>query len=130
MFGCRRQLQIILVSVIGIALGLTIATFSKAAYERLVQQPHCFSYARAKQIPDTDYLTFESVVIATGQFRGHICTFRHGTTGAPIVLEFDKDDIPMIRDTAQVLVMVVAFVAGVIPPMLKWWPYPLTGQEA
>lgn len=121
MIGGGKQLQIILVVVIGTVLGLTAAMVGRIAYERLVQQPLCFSYAVAKQIPDTPHLTFTGVVIATGQFYGHICNFHHTITGAPVTLEFDKADIPVMRDSLQVLVMVVAFLVGMLPP-LKWWP--------
>ncbi len=123
MSGCRLQLQLTFIVTLVTVLGLTAATLTKIAYERLVQQPLCFTYA-ATHLPDTTHLVFERVVIATNQFHGHECIFRKVPAGSIVALKFDDADIPVMLDTVQVLIMVLAFLAGGLPAM-RWWPrYP------
>lgn len=128
--GCAQAL---LMGVSGIIMlvGCAVAMFTSSLFVSQVQARQCFDYAAQKSLPDLEHLTFASVVIATNQFRGHICQFTDTRSGAPISLPFDEADIPYGMDTLQVLSMVIPFLCIAGLGSLVWsWVAERTGMQA
>jgi hypothetical protein len=102
--GCAMPCQVVLLTlVLGAAIG--IGTLIAQGCIALVQRPACYAYA-ARSRGDLDNLAFEGLVIATNQFRGHICNFRARDTGLPVEVRCADADVPYLADTMQVLSMV------------------------
>ncbi len=115
-----------LTSVWAIALvivgGLTAATAGGHLFVRHIQMQQCYDYARHKGLAEIEFLAFTDVVIASNQFRGHICRFTDTRTGVPVSLAFDEADIPYLLDTLQVMSMVLPFLCVCIPgaALISW----------
>lgn len=112
--GCANILSVISLLIM-YACGCSAGMLVSNLFSSGVQEQTCFDYARKKALPEIEYLELTGVVIATNQFRGHVCNFKDKRTGFPITLKFDEADIPYGTDTGQVLLMVIPFLCTMLP---------------
>lgn len=110
-------------NIIFIVVGLAGGIWAKATYEQWYQQPLCFEYAQAKAVPDLDYLHFDGVGLATGRQRSHHCAFIDTRTGTPVVVRFDKADVPTGLDTLQLCVMIMPMIFSGLVASVFWLRY-------
>ncbi len=106
--GCRQTFLGALIIIPALVIGM----IGQDIYTQQFQAPVCYDYARQKALPDLEYLEFSDVVIATGQFHGHVCQFTDRRTGFPVELQFDVADVPYRLDTLHVLSMVALAGCG------------------
>lgn len=107
------------ISIAFIFLGLAAAAGTQYAYNRLIQAPVCYEYARRKNLPELEHLRFSGVRIASKQ-RMHTCYFADERLSAPVALHFDRADIPNARDGFQIAAAIAAFVLSVLLGRVIW----------
>lgn len=110
----RRRLA--LTTLAAVALGLAVLVPYWWGYNRLVQHPACYAYARERGLGDGQSLRVTSVHISRGWGGEHHCEFADRRTGEPVVLHFAPGDIPRVRDFLQLASMMVVVMAAVA----KW----------
>jgi hypothetical protein len=115
----RAPYLAIIINAAWVIIGLIGVFRAQQFYIQTVQVPRCFEYARAKGLPDTEFLEFREVTIASNRSGGHTCHFVDTRDRSSIILEFDSADIPYGIDTLQVLCMIVPMlIAGLVGAVL------------
>jgi hypothetical protein len=116
-----RNVQGCLVISIGLVLGLAAVTLYQRAFEQIVQQPLCLSYATTHPVPGAVPLSFLGVNIANGRSPHHVCEMINPQNGAIVELRFDDAEAPYWVDTIDALGMVLVFLLGGLS-VLRWYP--------
>jgi hypothetical protein len=106
-------------SIAFMLIGLAAAAGTRFAYQRMIQAPACYDYGRLKNLPELEHLRFTSARIASKQ-RVHTCYFRHEQRGTPVALQFDRADIPNLRDGVEIAAIIAAFVISVLLGRWQW----------
>lgn len=106
-------------STVFMLLGLVAAAGAQYAYRQMVQAPACHEYAQRKNLPDAEHLRFTGVRPAAKE-RIHICYFHNERLNTPVVLHFDRADIPGTRDAGHIITVIATFALFILLGRWRW----------